>query len=230
MLNSKENCHSPIGGKPHCVTSLRWRSLAAATILACAAAIANAQSPSLGGGSVEAGKSKSAICAACHGLDGNSVTPTWPSIAGQHSRYIASQLVAYKDGARLDPGMRGFASTLSDEDINDVAAYFSAQATSSKGANPEFVALGEQIYRGGIPERGIAACIACHGPSGMGNPLSGYPRVSNQHAAYLAATLRNYAAGERRSDAELNQMMRNVAELLLDDEIEALAGYMQGLQ
>jgi cytochrome c553 len=112
----------------------------------------------------------------------------------------------------------------------DIAAYYSSQTLTPKGAMPERVGLGQQIYRGGIPARGIAACIACHGPSGKGNLLAGYPQVSNQHASYLATTIRAYAAGVRRSDAELNQMMRNVAEMLLDDEIEALASYMQGLQ
>jgi cytochrome c553 len=139
-------------------------------------------------------------------------------------------MLAYQDGERLDAGMQGFAATLSEQDIQDVAAYYGSQRPSPKGADPELAGLGQQIYRGGIPERGIAACIACHGPSGKGNPLAGYPRVSHQHSSYLATTLRAYAAGERRSDAELNQMMRNVAELLLEDEIVALASYMQGLQ
>ena len=194
------------------------------------ASTASAQSPALGGGSPAEGQTKSVACAACHGQDGNSVTPTWPTLAGQHARYTVNQLNAYKDGERLDPGMRGFASTLSDEDMQDIAAWYASQTTAPKGADPAQISLGEQIYRGGIPDRGIAACIACHGPSGQGNALAAYPRVSHQHAPYLAATLRAYAAGERRSDAAVNQMMRNVAELLLDDEIDALASYMQGLQ
>ena len=180
-------------------------------------------------GSPEAGQQKSITCAACHGTDGNSVTPDWPSLAGQHADYTARQLQAYKAGERMDAGMRGFASTLSDQDMHDIAAYFADQTLAVKGADPALVGRGQRIYRGGIPERGIAACIACHGPTGMGNPLSGYPRISHQHAPYLAKTLREYQAGDRRSDATLNQMMRNVAELLLDDEIDALASYMQGL-
>lgn len=207
----------------------RFRSLATLIALTTAAVAANAQSPALGGGSAEAGQAKAAVCAACHGPDGNSINPIWPSLAGQHTRYTVHQLNAYKNGERLEPGMRGFAATLSDEDIQDVAAFYASQVTTPRGADPEHVSLGERIYRGGVPERGVAACIACHGPSGQGNPLAGYPRVSNQHAPYLATTLRAYASGERRSDAELNQMMRNVAELLLDEEIEALASYMQGL-
>jgi cytochrome c553 len=180
-------------------------------------------------GTVAAGQQKSVTCAACHGADGNSVTPDWPSLAGQHATYLTRQLQAYKEGARADVGMRGFAATLSDADMRDIAAYFAIQSMSVKGADPALVRRGERIYRGGIPERGIAACIACHGPTGKGNPLAGYPRISHQHAPYLAKTLREYQAGNRRSDAALNQMMRNVAELLLDDEIDALASYMQGL-
>jgi cytochrome c553 len=195
------------------------------TLYLVAVAAANAQEAS-----VEAGQSKSLTCAACHGADGNSVTPDWPSLAGQHPKYIENQMLAYQDGERLDAGMQGFAATLSEQDIRDIAAYYGSQRPSPKGADPELAGLGQQIYRGGIPERGIAACIACHGPGGKGNPLAGYPRVSHQHWNYLATTLRAYAAGERRSDAELNQMMRNVAELLLEDEIIALASYMQGLQ
>lgn len=183
-------------------------------------------------GSVEAGQQKSTTCAACHGADGNAVaSPDWPSLAGQHASYIVRQLQAFKDGQRPNElGMQGLAAALSDEDMRDIAAYFASQTMAVKGADPSLVERGQRIYRGGVPERHIPACIACHGPTGSGNPLASYPRVSHQHAAYLAKTLRDYRSGERRSDADLNQMMRNVAELLLDDEIEALSSYMQGLQ
>jgi len=181
-------------------------------------------------GVVEAGQALSTTCAACHGADGNSVTPEWPSLAGQHATYTERQLQAYRAGERSDAGMQGFAATLSEQGMKDLAAYYATQSIASKGADPDLVEHGERIYRGGIPEREIAACIACHGPGGKGNPLAGYPAISHQHTNYLSATLRAYQAGERRSDATLNQMMRNVAELLLDDEIEALASYMQGLE
>ncbi|HUF73686.1 MAG TPA: c-type cytochrome [Gammaproteobacteria bacterium] len=181
-------------------------------------------------GSAEAGQAKSAVCAACHGADGNSAANAeWPSLAAQHAAYTVRQLEAYKDGQRPDPGMQGFAQSLTDEDMRDLAAFYATQPITVKGTDPELVERGQRIYRGGIAERGVAACIACHGPSGKGNPLAGYPRVSHQHSPYLATTLRAYRSGSRRSDAPLNQMMRNVAELLLDDEIEALASYMQGL-
>jgi cytochrome c553 len=114
--------------------------------------------------------------------------------------------------------------------MRDLAAYFASQTRLPKGADPAAVSLGQQIYRGGIPARGIAACIACHGPNGQGNPLAAFPSISGQHAAYVAKTLTAYKSGERRSDTEYNQMMRNVAEMLLENEITALAGYVQGLQ
>jgi cytochrome c553 len=180
-------------------------------------------------GSVDAGRTKSATCAACHGTDGNSVSPDWPSLAGQHPAYIVRQIRAFKTGERQDVTMQPFAMMLSDQDMLDVAAYFSSQTPTPKGADPALVSLGRQIYRGGVPERGIAACIGCHGPAGGGNPLAAYPRISNQHAAYVTKTLNAYASGDRRSDADLNQMMRNVAGLLLEDEIRALASYVQGL-
>jgi cytochrome c553 len=180
-------------------------------------------------GSVEAGRTKSATCAACHGVDGNSVTPDWPMLAGQHANYIVRQLRAFKEGERTDVTMKPFADMLSEQDMLDVAAYFAAQTPAPKGADPSLVGLGQQIYRGGVPDRGVAACIACHGPEGNGNPLAAYPRISAQHAPYTTKQLNAYRAGERRSDVEFNQMMRNVAGGLFDDEIRALASYMQGL-
>ena len=179
-------------------------------------------------GSVDAGRAKSATCAACHGVDGNSVTPDWPSLAGQHPEYIAHQLKAFKSGDRKSVTMLPFAQMLSDQDVLDVAAYFAAQKPTPKGADPALINLGQQIYRGGVPSRGIPACIACHGPTGHGNPFAAYPRISWQHAAYVTKSLQDYKSGERTSDGA-NQMMRNVASLLKDDEIRALASYVQGL-
>jgi len=179
-------------------------------------------------GSVDAGRAKSATCAACHGVDGNSVTPDWPSLAGQHPEYIAKQLKAFKSGDRKSVTMLPFAQMLSDEDALDVAAYFSAQKPTPKGADPALISLGQQIYRGGLPSRGIPACIACHGPTGHGNPFAAFPRIGWQHAAYVTQTLQAYKSGDRASDGA-SQMMRNVASLLKDDEIRALASYVQGL-
>ncbi|HEU4616705.1 MAG TPA: c-type cytochrome [Gammaproteobacteria bacterium] len=179
-------------------------------------------------GSVEAGKAKSTTCAACHGQTGNSVAPNWPSLAGQHPAYIVRQLNAYKNGERDNAAMMGFASMLSEQDMRDLAAFFSSQSMTPKGADPKLVTRGQEIYRGGIPERGIPACIGCHGPSGHGNYLAAYPRIAGQNAEYVLDTLKAYAAGTRRSDP--NQMMRNVASQLLEDEMRAVASYVQGLQ
>lgn len=180
-------------------------------------------------GSASAGQGKAAVCAACHGADGNSVNPLWPSLAGQHAEYLTRQINAFKAGEREDVLMSSFAEPLSGQDIADLAAYFEMQTTTPKGADPELVELGEQIYRAGEAGRGIPACIACHGPSGQGNPLAGYPVVSGQHATYIVNTLKAYAAQTRRSDAAVNEMMRDIAADLTEEEMQAVASYMQGL-
>ena len=206
--------------------SARFGPGSTAILLAAALTAATAHGQE---GSVEAGRAKSATCAACHGADGNSVTPDWPMLAGQHAAYTVRQLQAFKNGERTDVTMKPFADLLSDQDMLDVAAYFAAQTPTPKGADPALVSLGQQIYRGGVPARDIAACIACHGPDGSGNPLASYPRVSGQHAAYVTKQLNAYRTGDRRSDLDFSQMMRNVADQLFDDEIRALSSYMQGL-
>jgi cytochrome c553 len=206
-----------------------WLGLVLGGALAAGSASAQEGSAEAGEGSVEAGRAKSATCAACHGVDGNSVTPDWPMLAGQHASYIVRQLRAFKEGERTDVTMKPFADMLSEQDMLDVAAYFEAQTPTPKGADPSLVTLGQQIYRGGVPGRGVAACIACHGPQGDGNPLAAFPRIGGQHAAYTTKQLNLYRTGDRRSDIEVNQMMRNVASQLFEDEISALASYVQGL-
>ena len=181
-------------------------------------------------GSVADGQVKSAVCAACHGVDGNSITAEWPSLAGQHAAYTVRQLRAYQTGERDDVLMTNFAVELSEQDMLDLAAYYEDQAIIPGGADPELVSLGESIYRSGIAERGVVACIACHGPSGKGNPLAAYPMLQGQHATYTANTLRAYAAGTRRSDATSNQMMRTITALLLENELLAVSSYVQGLR
>ena len=196
----------------------------------CMLVLVLAASQSLAQGSAAAGQTKSAVCAACHGVDGNSPNPIWPSLAGQHADYLARQIEAFQSGQREDPLMTSFAAPLSAEDIADLGAYFEAQALTPKTADPSLVDLGEQLYRGGVADRGVPACLACHGPAGKGNPLAGYPAVSGQHATYIANTLAAYAAGTRRSDASSNLMMRDIAAMLSDAEIQAVASYMQGLR
>ncbi|MGB5622904.1 MAG: c-type cytochrome [Gammaproteobacteria bacterium] len=178
-------------------------------------------------GSAEAGKAKSAVCAACHGADGNSVNPEWPSLASQHADYIVDQIAAYKFGARQNVLMSPQAALLSDEDTADLAAYYSSQMLTPKEADPKLVSRGQRIYRGGDPERGISACIACHGPNGRGNPMAGYPAIASQHATYLANQLRLYASGERKG---ANQMMRGIASRMTEDDIRSVSAYIQGLR
>jgi cytochrome c553 len=198
------------------------RKFLAAATMAAALGISSAAHA---GGSVEAGQEKSVVCAACHGPDGNSVNPEWPSLAGQHAAYTIEQLKAFQEGERRDDLMSPMAIGLSDQDLRDLAAFYEAQSPAGLEADPELVEHGRRIYLGGDLERGVTACIACHGPSGQGNPLARYPVVSGQHAAYTAATLRAYAAGERR-----NQMMEEIAGRMSADDIRAVSSYLQGLR
>jgi cytochrome c553 len=201
------------------------------TLLASAAVGLSLGGNAQAAGDPEAGRAKSVTCSACHGTDGNSVNPEWPSLAGQYAGYTVRQLQAYKNGQRNNVLMLGQAAILSDQDMLDLAAFYEQQTLRPQPAGPGDLALGERIYRGGIAETGVAACIACHGPRGLGNPVAGYPRVSGQHARYLHDTLRDYASGERQSDGGLlQQMMRTTASRLTDEEMSAVAAYMQGLQ
>ena len=180
------------------------------------------------GGNAEAGKTKSATCAACHGADGNSVNPEWPKLAGQHPSYIAKHLANFKEDARVNPSMSPMAKPLSEQDMADLAAYFSSQAAKPGEADQTKVALGEQMYKGGNNATGVAACAACHGPTGAGNPASNFPSLSGQHATYIKNQLNAFRKGERANDA--GKMMRNVAAKMTDAEIEAVAEYIAGLK
>lgn len=180
-------------------------------------------------GSGEAGKSKSTTCAACHGAEGVSVNPEWPNLAGQNARYIYEQLIAWKSGERQNVLMSSQAQGLSDQDMKDLAVYYEAQVLPPRAvANPDLVETGERLYRGGDLEAGISACIACHGPRGLGNPAAAYPKLRGQHATYTASTLKAYRSGERESS--MNKVMNNIAGRLSDEQIEALASYVQGLK
>jgi cytochrome c553 len=180
-------------------------------------------------GDANAGKAKSALCATCHGADGNSVNPQWPKLAGQHASYIEKQLNAYRSGERENETMQGMVASLSDEDVSDLAAYFSRQPLQRGLARGDMgtITLGEKIYRGGNAESGVAACMACHGPGGSGNPAAVFPALGGQHATYTGTTLKAFKAGNRNNDP--NAMMRTVAGNMTEREIEAVAAYMEGL-
>lgn len=179
-------------------------------------------------GDAEAGKTKSAVCLACHGPDGNSPNPIWPKLAGQHPTYIIKQLTDLKAGDRKDPLMSPMAAPLSEQDIQDLAAYFSSQTQSTGTAAADQVELGEKIYRAGNTASGVAACMACHGPTGIGNPAANFPRVSGQHAQYVEKALKDFRSGTRANDAQ--KMMQGVAAKMTDAEIAAVAQYVQGLR
>lgn len=180
-------------------------------------------------GDAAAGQQKSAVCAGCHGADGNSVNPAWPKLAGQHPDYIVKQLKAFKSGARQDPVMAPMAMPLSDQDMEDLAAYFSAQPIQGGEADAAKVALGETLYRGGNSASGVSACAACHAPNGVGNPAANFPALAGQHAAYVEKALTDYRSGARAPD-EVSKMMQSVAANLTDAEIAAVAQYVQGLR
>jgi cytochrome c553 len=181
-------------------------------------------------GSAESGKARSVTCAACHGADGNSANPAWPSLAGQNAPYILKQLEAYRSGSRTDPLMTSQAMPLSEQEMRDLAVYFAAQTPAAKAvASPESVNKGESLYQGGDAENRVAACLACHGPTGRGNPAAAYPMLKGQHATYTATQLRNYASGQRKSDGP-TRVMRDIAGRLNEDDIVAVASYIQGLQ
>ena len=178
--------------------------------------------------SADAGQAKAAVCAACHGVDGNSVNPEWPSLAGQHTGYLAGQITAFQNGSRENVLMGPQAMALSEEDAADIAAFYNQQSLNPLEADPSYVTRGQQLYRGGDAERGISACIACHGPNGRGNPLADYPVIAGQHSVYVANQLRLYASGARRSDA--NQIMRSIARRMTEEDIKAVSAFVQGLR
>ncbi|MEO0615922.1 MAG: c-type cytochrome [Pseudomonadota bacterium] len=214
------------------MNTTRNRLTRLATVTAALALVSVPSAASnLADGDAEAGAAKVTTCAACHGGNGVSVNPQWPSLAGQHSRYSLQQLMWFKSGERKNILMNSQAMALSEQDMRDLAAYFESQAPAVREvANPDTLARGERLYRGGDEERGLPACIACHGPAGAGNPGVPYPNVGGQHATYLASSLREYATGgENRSNTEEQKQMTTIAQKLTPEDIEALASYMQGL-
>ncbi len=221
---------------------MNWKTHLAvlqAAALACAltfAAQATAQEskaksakPDLAKGSAIA----STVCAACHGADGNSTAPANPKLAGQHPEYLVKQLSNFKvqagatAAARVNPVMAGFAATLSEEDMRNVAAYFAKQAQKPGTAksSKETVALGEKLYRGGASDKGLPACAGCHGPTGAGIPAQ-YPRIGGQWADYTSSQLTAFRDGGRKN----NLQMAQVAAKMSDAEIKAVSDYVAGMR
>lgn len=203
------------------------RTMAAAMLFFCIAGPSFADGSSSATGDADAGKALSATCAGCHGADGKAIMPDYPNLAGQHASYIAKQLTEYRDGDRKNALMSPMAAALSDQDILDLAAYYASKKAIKGVAAEENLALGENLYRGGITSAKIASCTGCHGPAGKGNPAAIYPSIGGQNAAYLAIQLKMFRSGERNNDP--NAMMRGLAHRLTDAEIDALANYSAGL-
>lgn len=198
-----------------------WLKALACGVLGLVAHTALAQ------GDPAAGKAAAAVCAGCHGAQGVSGMANTPSLAGQGEAYIVKQLQAFKAGERVNPIMQGQAAGLSVETMHDLAAYYASLPSQPAGSDETQIELGRKIYLGGIMDKGVPACAACHGPVGAGNPISGYPRIGGQRADYLIAQLNAYRQGTRNTDP--GSMMRDVASKLSDEEIRAAASYAAGL-
>jgi cytochrome c553 len=190
-------------------------------------------------GSVEDGGNKAGVCTACHGVNGNSTNPEWPVLAGQNAAYIREQLAMFKARKRINEIMYPIVAQMSEQDFADVAAFYAAQTPTGLEADPSYWKAGEALYRSGDAARGIPACTACHGPSGQGNPGSGYPALRAQHSVYTVKQLQDYLTKNRYRDpadaAIINQtrnsaMMTTIAARLTPEDIRNLASYLQGLR
>ena len=192
----------------------------------------------LAAGDVAAGKTKVMMCTGCHGADGNSMVPSFPKLAGLGEKYITTQLRNIKSGDRVIMEMMGILDMSSDQDLQDMAAYYDSQQRSISGAKEieligisdpqQAIDYGENVYRGGNMKTGVAACTGCHSPAGNGNGPAGYPGLGGQHATYIEKQLLAYRRGERASGANAS-IMQGVAANLSDKEITAVANYISGL-
>jgi cytochrome c553 len=187
-----------------------------------------ASNSALPAGSVETGAAKAVVCQACHGANGNSANPEWPSLAGIGADYIAEQLKNFKDGKRNNPVMMPNAMNLSADDMADLGAYFDSLTNTGLEADPSYWQAGEKLYRGGDQARAIPACMACHGPTGRGNEPAKFPALRGQQSVYVMKQLNDYASGARSTGP--NGIMQTVAKRLSPDDIRNLASYLQGLR
>ena len=179
-------------------------------------------------GDAAAGQAKTAVCGACHGPDGNSMAPNFPKLAGQGDRYLLKQLHEIEDGKRQVLEMTGLLANLNDQDLADIAAYYSSQKGSVGAADPALVAQGEALFRGGNLEKGMPACIGCHSPDGQGLAAAGFPHLGGQHASYIEKQLTDFREGDRTNDGD-SMIMRGIAAKMSNKDIKALASYIQGL-
>ncbi len=191
---------------------------------------------------VNKGEAIAITCVACHGVHGNSVVDAFPKLAGQGKGYLLKQLQDFKSNTRQDTIMKGIVASLTENDMENLAAYFSKQTiiqgsqdVTIKSAN---IDLGKKLYRGGNKSKSITACIACHGPAGAGIPSAKFPALTYQNSTYIAKQLINFrqdsyntqmdtSAPERSNDYE--GMMRNITKHLSNAEIEAVSQYINRL-
>lgn len=212
-------------------TSLLFAASGGAAVTAANASSATpaaAAATSTTAGSASAGQAESATCAACHGADGNSLSPQFPKLAGQGAPYIVEQLQNFKSGKRQNPIMAPMAAPLTLQNMKDLAAWFSSQTVKPGEADPKLVKAGEAIYRGGDAASGVPACAACHSPDGAGNEPMKIPQIAGQYSDYVVAQLQAFAAGAR-SASDPNGMMKTVASHLTPEQMQAVASYVQGL-
>ena len=208
--------------------SMIWLAALFASALMNVAQASDVAAAHVAGGDAEAGKAKSMVCAACHGADGNSAVAIWPKLAGQSENYLRNQIIAFRDGDRVDPSMQPMVANLSDQDVADLAAYFSSQAVVGGQADPELVQLGALIYRGGNSDTAVPACSSCHLPDGSGNNQASWPALKGQHADYVVKQLQAYASGSRATDPA--SMMQEISQRLTEQEMKAVAQFITGLQ
>ena len=214
------------------------RAALLAVLATCALALSPTEARADNSAAATAGEAKAAVCTACHGVNGNSVNPEWPNLAGQGSAYIKEQLKLFRAGHRNNLVMYPLAVALTDDDIRDLAAYYSRQTPTGLEADPATVKAGETLYRGGDRARNIPSCASCHGPRGLGMTTAGYPKLRGQHATYTIKALNDYAAEQRYVDVNSGEktrsrnghMMHSIAKRLTDEDKAALASYIQGLR
>lgn len=197
----------------------------AATLIVVA--LSATSSTAMAEGDAAAGKTKAASCAGCHGVDGKALLPEYPNLAGQHASYLEKQLREYQSGERANAIMAGMAAALSEQDIEDISAYYASLPAVTGVAGEEGVERGMDIYRGGITAAGIPSCSGCHGANGLGNPAAAWPALAGQNAEYTKLQLEYFRSKQRANDP--NSMMRTIAERLTDTEIQALSNYIMGL-
>ena len=201
-----------------------------AAALASATALAN-QPPAavvVKGDPKQAEATVNQVCAACHAVDGNSASPVNPKLAGLNYEYINKQLLNFKSGERKSPVMSGIVANLTPQDMQNLAAYYSAQQPKDAKARDQALALlGQKVYRGGVQGSGVPACASCHGAQGKGIPAQ-FPRLAGQHTDYIYAELNKFRTGERANDGA--KMMRTIAAKMTDADMKAVATYIQGLR